>query len=57
MARGERFKQAIQARATLRGYPSDVALADAAGISANTLGNWWRGRGLGARRWLSARPW
>ena len=46
MDRGERFRRAVQAKATAAGMASDEALARAAGISANTLRNWWHGKGL-----------
>lgn len=44
--RGERFRQAIQSRARALGYRSDAALAEAAGVSSNTLRNWWHGKGV-----------
>lgn len=46
MQRGERFRSAITALAAKKGLFSDVALAEAAGVSTNTLGNWWKGKGL-----------
>ena len=39
MQRGERFKRAIYERAAPHGWTTDVAIAHAAGISTNTLGN------------------
>jgi transcriptional regulator with XRE-family HTH domain len=44
MERGERFKNAIYERAAPHGWTTDVAIAAAAGVSTNTLGNWWKGK-------------
>lgn len=44
MQRGERFKKAIYERAAPRGWTTDVAIAEAASVSTNTLGNWWKGK-------------
>ncbi len=39
MQRGERFKRVVQSKANTLGYHTDEALAEAAGINANTLRN------------------
>lgn len=44
MERGERFKRAVYARAAPHGWTTDVAIAAAAGLTTNTLGNWWKGK-------------
>jgi transcriptional regulator with XRE-family HTH domain len=46
MDRGERFKREIHARAAERGMFFDKDIAKKAGVSPNTLANWWQGKGL-----------
>lgn len=44
--RGKRFKDAVYAKAAEKSIHTDVALAREAGVSENTLRNWWQGKGL-----------
>lgn len=46
MDRGERFRRFVTSKAAAQGLIHDKGIAAAAGVSENTLRNWWKGKGL-----------